>query len=116
LLVSSAIAVVMTRVKPSMLPPTTITAPTSAAARPKPASSTVSSSSRPSQSSVGTARQAPTPKERSCSAYSSHSASSTCRVRAARIGVTSTACAMIIAPGVNSRPRLPSGPERESSR
>ena len=37
--VSSAIAVVMTRVKPSILPPTMSTAPTSAAARPKPASS-----------------------------------------------------------------------------
>ncbi len=54
LLVSSAIAVVMTRVKPSMLPPTIITAPTSAAARPKPASSAVSSEKRPSHSRVGT--------------------------------------------------------------
>ena len=43
LLVSSAMAVVMTRVKPSMLPPTIITAPTSEIARPKQASSTVSS-------------------------------------------------------------------------
>ncbi len=34
-------AVVMVRVKPSILPPTIITAPTSAAARPKPASSAV---------------------------------------------------------------------------
>ena len=42
LLVSSAIAVVITRVTPSMLPPTIITAPTSEAARPKPASTTVS--------------------------------------------------------------------------
>eukprot|EP01136_Pigoraptor_vietnamica_P011839 Opistho-1_new@51144 len=42
LLVSSAMAVVMTRVKPSMLPPTTITAPTSEIARPKAAISTVS--------------------------------------------------------------------------
>ena len=42
MLVSSAMAVVITRVTPSMLPPTMITAPTSAAARPKPASSTVS--------------------------------------------------------------------------
>ena len=59
LLVSSAMAVVITRVKPSMLPPTTITAPTSALARPKPASSTVSRAKRPSQSRVGTARHGP---------------------------------------------------------
>ena len=43
LLVSSAMAVVITRVTPSMLPPTIMTAPTSAAARPKPASTTVTS-------------------------------------------------------------------------
>jgi len=43
LLVSSAIVVVITRVTPSMLPPTMITAPTSAIARPNPASSTVAS-------------------------------------------------------------------------
>ena len=43
LLVSSAMAVVITRVKPSMLPPTIITAPTSEMARPNDASSTVSS-------------------------------------------------------------------------
>src|SRR5258708_1402994 len=42
LLVSSAMVVVMTRVKPSMLPPTSITAPTSEMARPKAASATVS--------------------------------------------------------------------------
>ena len=58
LLVSSAIAVVITRVTPSMLPPTIITAPTSEAARPKPASTTVRSEKRVSHSSVGTARSA----------------------------------------------------------
>ena len=46
LLVSSAIVVVITRVKPSMLPPTIITAPTSAMARPKAAISTVSTAQR----------------------------------------------------------------------
>ena len=40
--VSRAMAVVMTRVTWLMLPPTMITAPTSAMARPKPASATVS--------------------------------------------------------------------------
>ena len=43
LLVSSAMVVVITRVTPSMLPPTIITAPTSEAARPKPASTIVTS-------------------------------------------------------------------------
>ena len=47
--VSSAIAVVMVRVKPSILPPTMRMAPTSAAARPKPASSAVTRLKRPSQ-------------------------------------------------------------------
>ena len=52
LLVSSAIVVVITRVTPSMLPPTIITAPTSDAARPKPASTIVTSEKRRSHSSV----------------------------------------------------------------
>ena len=50
--VSSAIAVVIVRVKPSMLPPTIITVPTSAAARPKPASNVVTSEKRASQINV----------------------------------------------------------------
>ena len=53
MLVSSAMAVVITRVTPSMLPPTTITAPTSEAARPKPAITTVSSEKRVSHSTRG---------------------------------------------------------------
>ena len=47
--VSSAIAVVMVRVKPSILPPTIKMAPTSAAARPKPASRAVTRLKRASQ-------------------------------------------------------------------
>ena len=117
MLVSSAIAVVITRVTPSMLPPTIITAPTSAAARPKPASTTVSSEKRVSQSSVQTkSRAARAPSERSCSSYSRHASSITWRASAATIGVISTVCAMTIAVGVNSRPSAPSGPARDSSR
>ena len=52
LLVSSAIAVVMTRVTLSMLPPTIMTAPTSAIARPNPASAVVVNEYRPSHSKV----------------------------------------------------------------
>ena len=116
MLVSSAMAVVITRVKPSILPPTTMTAPTSALARPKPASSTVSSAKRPSQSSVGTARQGPAPKERNCSAYSSQSCSIAWRDSAARIGVISRVWAITMAPGVNSSPSPPSGPLRDTAR
>ena len=38
------------------------------------------------------------------------------RVSAAMIGITSSACATIMARGVNRMPRKPSGPERDSSR
>ena len=38
------------------------------------------------------------------------------RVSAAMIGITSSACATIIAFGVNRMPSEPSGPERESRR
>src|SRR5688500_17704802 len=65
--VSSAMVVVMTRVTPSMLLPTIITAPTSALARPRPASTAVSSEKRISQSTVSAARSPSTPSERSCS-------------------------------------------------
>ena len=93
-LVSSAMAVVMTRVWPAMLPPTMMTAPTSALARPKPASSAVSRLKRPSHSSVGMARQAEEPSERRWSSYSAHRSSTTWRVSETTIGVTSTACAI----------------------
>ena len=52
LLVSSAIAVVITLVTWSMLPPTIITAPTSALARPNPAKTAVVTLNLPSQSKV----------------------------------------------------------------
>ena len=83
LLVSSAIVVVMTRVTPSMLPPTIMTAPTSDAARPKPASTIVTSEKRRSQSSVGAAPSFVSPSERSCSRYSCHASATTCRDSAA---------------------------------
>ena len=116
LLVSSAIAVVMTRVTPSMFPPTMITAPTSAAARPKPASTIVTSEKRRSQSSVTAAPNRFSPSERSCSRYSSQASSTTCRESAATIGVIRIVCAITIAVGVNSSPNAPSGPARDSSR
>jgi hypothetical protein len=114
--VSSAIAVVIVRVKPSILPPTMMMAPTSAAARPKPAKSAVTRLKRASQISAVTRPTGPRFIAVSSSRYSIQRSSMVCRVNAAMIGVTSTVCATIIAPGVNSRPNEPSGPERDSIR
>ncbi len=114
--VSSAIAVVMVRVKPSILPPTMMTAPTSAAARPKPASSAVTRLKRASQISVATRPSGPTFIAASSSRYSIHRSSMVWRVSAAMIGATRMVWAMIIACGVNRRPHDPSGPERDSRR
>src|SRR6516165_2211384 len=114
--VSSAIAVVMVRVKSSILPPTMITAPTSAAARPKPASSAVTRLKRPSQIRVAMRPSGPTFIAASSSWYSLAKSSMVCRVSAAMMGAMSTVWATIIACGVNRRPHDPSGPERESRR
>src|SRR5690606_38618228 len=61
--VSSAMVVVITRVTPAMLPPTIMTAPTSAEARPRPASTAVSSEKRMSQTRVSAARNPTAPSE-----------------------------------------------------
>src|SRR5260221_2933349 len=114
--VSSAIAVVMVRVKPSILPPTMMTAPTSAAARPKPASSVVTRLKRASQTSVATRPTAPPFVTASSPRYTPHTSPCVCRVSAAMIGATSTVCAMIIARGVKRSSQAPSGPERDSAR
>ena len=52
------------------LPPTIITAPTSAMARPNPASNTVASENRVSHNSVIAARYVPAPSDVNCSRYS----------------------------------------------
>src|SRR6476620_1629622 len=114
--VSSAIAVVMVRVKPSILPPTMMMAPTSAAARPKPASSATTRLKRPSQINVTTRASGPTFMAFNSSRYSVHKSSMVCRVSAAMIGATRMVWATIMAEGVNSRPSEPSGPDRDSSR
>ena len=113
LLVSSAIAVVITRVTPSMLPPTIITAPTSEAARPKPASTIVTSEKRRSHSSVSAAPSRVSPSERSCSRYSSHASATTWRDSAAIVGVIRIVCAITIAVGVN---RMPQRAQRPGAR
>jgi len=62
--VSSAMVVVMVRVKPSILPPTIITVPTSAAARPNPASRVVTRLNRASHTMVAMRASGPTIRNR----------------------------------------------------
>src|SRR5262249_45294251 len=113
---SSAIAVVMVRVKPSMLPPTMSTAPTSAAARPKPASKAATRLKRASKISAAPRPAGPIRIAVSSSRYSVHKSSMVWRVSAATMGATRIICAMTMACGVNNSPHDPSGPERDSAR
>ena len=113
LLVSSAMAVVITRVTPSMLPPTIITAPTSAIARPKAASSTVSSAQRLVPASAARRCSGRAPSERSWSPPSRSASPTSWRVSAATIGSTRIVCAITIAVGVN---RMPQRAERPAAR
>ena len=116
LLVSSAIAVVITRVTPSMLPPTIITAPTSAIARPNAVSSIVTTAQRSCSSISSAPASGPAPIERSWSPPSRSASATTWRDSAATTGSTRIVCAMTIAVGVNRMPHAPSGPLRDSSR
>ena len=109
-------AVVMTRVKPSMLPPTIITAPTSEMARPKEAISTVSKAKRSSQASSRLRSQTPAPSDWICSPCLSCASCTAWQVSAVTTGNTSSPCASTIALKLNSQPRNPKGPERDSNR
>ena len=82
-----------------MLPPTMITAPTSAIARPKPASATVSRLKRASHSRVADVAAAEAERAQLLVVFLAQVLDH-CAVSAATIGVTSTVCAMIIAAGV----------------
>ncbi len=116
MLVSSAIVVVMTRVTPSMLPPTIITAPTSETARPNAVSSTVTTDQR-SCTSMSSARvSGPAPIEPSWSPPSRRLSATSWRESAAMIGRTRMVWATTIAAGVKRMPHEPSGPLRDSSR
>ena len=116
LLVSSAIVVVITRVTPSMLPPTIITAPTSEIARPNAVSITVATAQR-SCSSINSAQvKGRAPIERSWSPPSRKLSCTSWRESAAITGSTKIVCAITIALGVNKMPIAPSGPLRDSSR
>jgi hypothetical protein len=99
-----------------MLPPTIITAPTSETARPKAASSTVSTAMRSSHSSSRPLVHRPAPSERSCSPFCSQLDSTALARQRGHDRHHQHVCAITIRPGVNSRPQEPSGPERDSSR
>jgi hypothetical protein len=116
LLVSNAMMVVIVRVKPRMLPPTMMIAPTSAMARPNAARKAVRSAPRPSLKSIRSFCVVDVPSIRSMSPYCDHSGTVARCTSAMTIGVASTVCAMIMAAGVNRRAAKPSGPVREQDK
>ena len=84
----SELAVVITRVKPSMLPPTIMTAPTSDTARPKPVSTTVIKAYRSFQINRQARTKTPAPIDRNASPCSLSACEITCRVSAVTTGKT----------------------------
>ena len=62
------------------------------------------------------ARSRVAPSTWSAPPYSAHRSTEALCTSAVTIGNANTVCASTMAPGVNSRLRAPSGPERESSR
>jgi len=85
-------------------------------ARPKPASTAVVRVNRMSHSSACIACPRLAFSDTSCSRYSPQASSITCRTSAAMMGKISSACATIIAAGVNRMPNAPNGPARDSNR
>ena len=106
----------MTRVKPSMLPPTIITAPTSATARPKAVSAIINTAKRSCSSISRADKNGPAPSERSWSPPLRRASITNRRESAAMSGTTNTVCAITMAVGVKSKPHSPSGPERDSNK
>ena len=114
-------AVVSTRVRPSMLPPTSITAPTSEMIPPKPA---ITAATTPTRASASTARvvcQPVAPRLRTCWRSWGSTPSTEAIVKPATNGNAMIVCATTIAPGVKSvgmigQFRPPNGPLRDSSR
>src|SRR5260370_34201472 len=96
-----------------MFPPTIRMAPTSEIVRPKPARTAVTSRRRAIASRCGMARSRVAPSTCSAPPYSAHKSADALCTSAVTIGSASTVCASTIAPGVNSIPRAPSGPERD---
>ena len=117
LLVSSAMVVVMTRVTPSMLPPTIITAPTSATARPKATSSSVTTAQR-SCSSISSAHSNGAGAQRAqLLAAVAQRVGDDLRAPARRRSAgPGSSARSTIAVGVKRMPSAPSGPLRDSSR
>ena len=106
----------MTRVKPSMLPPTIITAPTSEMARPKAVTPIVNNAKRSSQASNKLRTHGPAPSDAHCSPCWRSTSSTTCRVSAATTGTTKMNWANTMALKLNIQPKKPKGPVRDSSK
>ena len=107
-------AVVSTRVWPSMFPPTSITAPTSEMMPPKAATMAAVTPTRASSSTVQAICQRDAPSANTCWCIARSTPATALIVRPATSGNAMTACAAIIAAGVNSQPSDPSGPLRDS--
>ena len=111
-IVSSDIAVVMTRVAPLMLPPTMRVIPVSPTTRENPVIMAATKAKRPWRRTVPSIRPRDAPREYARSRPSRAGPWSAASVRAVTIGKASSAWARIIAPGVNSSPRKPNSPRR----
>ena len=114
-------AVVSTRVRPSMLPPTSITAPTSEMMPPNPAMTETITPTRASVSTATEVCQVVAPRLRTCWRSCGSTPITAAIVKPATSGKAMIVCATIIAPGVkrdgiNGEFKLPSGPLRDSSR
>ena len=109
-------AVVSTRVWPSMLPPTIRTAPTSEKLLPRAVATARAMPLRASRSTARRACHGLAPRLRTWRIRSGGTASTAAMVIPTTNGRARTVWARTIACGVNSQPSEPSGPLRESSR
>src|SRR5574341_81710 len=113
--VSSTIAVVSTRVLPSMFPPTSITAPTSEMMPPNAATMAAITPVRASRKTAPITCAGVAPSARTCRRSAGSTPSTAVIVRPMTSGSAMMIWAVTIAAGVNSQFNPPSGPLRESS-
>src|SRR3990172_6129465 len=113
--VSSMMAVVSTRVLPAMLPPTSITAPTSEMTAPKAATMAAPTPRRASRKTAQASCMDVAPSARACKRRSGSTLRTAVIVSPATSGKAMIVWAKTMALGVNSQCRLPIGPLRESS-
>ncbi len=114
--VSKTMAVVRTRVRPAMLPPTMMTAPTSEMARPKATRTVWTRAGRASDRTARAAWRPSAPRERAVSAASGGTEATALAVKPITMGSRSRVWAITIATGVKRSPRSPRGPALLSRR